>query len=61
MKFIETKYFKEQISILEKNFNKINVDFWEFKEKFELSFWIHLWEWVYKIRCRNSSIPVGKS
>lgn len=59
--FIEFDCFLEQILLLRKKFFKLEEDFYEFKRDFDLKFGIHLWEWVYKFRCKNSTIPTWKS
>lgn len=61
MKFIETKHFLNQLQSLSERFPKIGHDWWDFWENFSIQLWISLWEGIYKFRCKNSSIPTGKS
>jgi hypothetical protein len=46
---------------LSKKFYNLQKDYYDFKIDFDLKFWIHLWEWVYKFRCKNTTIPTWKS
>ncbi|MDD2917035.1 MAG: hypothetical protein PHH70_04290 [Candidatus Gracilibacteria bacterium] len=61
MKFIETEHFLSQIHSLGERFPKIGHDWQDFKETFSVQLGISLGEGVYKFRCKNSSIPTGKS
>jgi len=60
MKFIESKYFLKQLEQLSWKYNRIYEDFSEFKEIFNPQYSTHLWEWIYKERFKNSSIPIWK-
>ena len=60
-KFIETSIFNNKLIWISKRFNKVDLDWNNFIENFEITFWIHLWEWIYKFRIKNSSIPTWKS
>ena len=60
MKFIETKYFLKQIEQLSGKYSNIYNDFSDFKISFNPQYSTHLWEWVYKERFKNSSIPIWK-
>ncbi|HBB26961.1 TPA: hypothetical protein DCZ36_00500 [Candidatus Gracilibacteria bacterium] len=61
MKFIETKHLLGQIHSLNERFPKIDHDWQDFEETFSVQLGISLGEGVYKFRCKNSSIPTGKS
>ena len=61
MKFINTDYFLNQKNSLEIRFPKITSDWDDFVENFSIQLWISLGEGIYKFRCKNSSIPTGKS
>jgi len=61
MIFIIKDSFDKQIQDLSKKYKLIFDDFSEFKEKFDIREWKHLWKWIYKFRVKNSSIPTWKS
>ena len=61
MKFIETKFFISQLNKLKIRYNHILSDYEEFKLDFDPLFATHLWNGIYKVRCKISSIPIGKS
>lgn len=58
--FVITYYFKDQLKWLSKKFPKVYDDFESFKNNLDPNFAIHLGEWVYKSRLKNSSVPTGK-
>ena len=60
MKFIETKFFIKQLNELSNKYPKIYDDFHELKEMFNTNYSTHLWEWIYKERFKNSSVPIWK-
>jgi len=60
MKFIKTKFFTKQLNELSRKYPKTEKDFLFFEEKFDLWYFSDLWNWFFKYRLRNSSIPVWK-
>lgn len=60
MNIIKTKYFLKQLNNLKKKFPKINNDLDNFESSINFEPFSDLWNWVYKFRLKNSSIPVWK-
>jgi len=60
MNIIKTNYFLKQLNILKKNFPKIQKDLDNFEKSITLEPFSDLWNWVFKFRLKNSSIPVWK-
>jgi len=60
MKLIETKYFNRQIKKLEKIFKNTNKDYLTFSDNINIEPFSDLWNWFFKYRLWNSSIPSWK-
>ena len=61
MKCIKTPHFLKQIERIAKKYRRIQSDIDDFSEKDTLDFSaVDLWNNLYKIRIKNSSIPTGK-
>ena len=60
MKVIFSNYFRKQVDSLSKKYPKISSDIDVFSETFDGSVDADLWSNIYKIRRKNSSIPVWK-
>lgn len=60
MKFIETDVFMKQLSELSEKYNKVFDDYEDMKTSFNPNFSTSLWDWFYKERIKNSSIPTWK-
>jgi len=60
MNFIIKEEFSKKLNILFKKYKNILKDFDNFQETFNLSQQKHLWQWIYKCRMKNTSIPTGK-
>lgn len=60
MNIIKTNYFLKQLENLKKKFPKIQSDLDNFWNHIEKEAYSDLWNWVFKYRIRNSSIPVWK-
>ena len=60
MNIIKTKFFLKQLENLKKKFPKVKKDIYNFESSINLEPFSDLWNWVYKFRIKNSSIPVWK-
>ena len=60
MKFVETRYFLQQLQILARVYHHIIDNYTTRKKEFDPKFAVHLWRQIYKSRYRNSSIQSGK-
>lgn len=60
MNIIKTNYFLKQLNNLNKKFSKIQNDLNIFEASITNEPFSDLWNWVYKFRIKNSSIPVWK-
>ena len=60
MNIIQTKFFNNQFEKLRKKFPKILNDFDVFQKNIDLEPFSDLWNWVFKYRLKNSSIPTWK-
>ncbi len=60
MNIIKTHYFLKQLNNLKKKFFKIEGDLDDFESSIKSESFSDLWNWVYKFRIKNSSIPVWK-
>ena len=57
MKFIETKYFLDQLDKLSSKYHRIHEDYEDLKATFNPTFSTNLWDECYKHRFKNSTIP----
>lgn len=60
MKFIKSTTFQESLQKLKKRYPKIENDIDFFESNFNNELWVHLGQWLYKYRLKNSSIPTGQ-
>lgn len=60
MRFIETNVFLQQLSELSEKYKKVFDDYEDMKMSFNPNFSTSLWDWFYKERVKNSSIPTWK-
>ena len=60
MNIIQTDFFNSQFEKLKKKYPKIINDFDLFKNNLKLEPFSDLWNWVFKYRMKNSSIPTWK-
>lgn len=60
MKFIKTNSFVSQLNDLSKKYPKVFLDFSYFEKNISLEPFSDLWNWIFKYRIKNSSIPVWK-
>lgn len=60
MNIIKTNYFLKQLNLLKKKFPNIKNDLDDFESSISKEAFSDLWNWVYKYRIKNSSIPVWK-
>jgi len=60
MNIIQTKFFNNQFEKLRKKYPRILNDFDIFKNNINLEPFSDLWNWVFKYRMKNSSIPTWK-
>lgn len=61
MNIIKTKYFMKQLFDLKRKFPKIENDIDDFQSSIETEPFSDLWNWVFKFRLKNTSIPTWKS
>ena len=60
MNIIQNEFFNSQFEKLRKRFPKILSDFDIFVKNIEIEPFSKLWNWLYKYRIKNSSIPTWK-
>ncbi len=60
MNIIRTKFFNSQFNKLKRKFPKIVNDIDIFERNINIEPYSDLWNWVYKFRIKNSSIPIWK-
>ncbi len=61
MNIIKSTFFNKQFKKLIKKFPKLVYDLEDFKNNINLEPYSDLWNWAFKFRIKNSSIPTGKS
>jgi mRNA-degrading endonuclease RelE of RelBE toxin-antitoxin system len=60
MNIIKTNFFNSQFNKLKKKFPKILNDLDFFEKNIQFEPYSNLWNWIYKFRIKNSSIPTWK-
>ena len=61
MNIVKIKYFTKQLVNLKRKFPKIENDIDDFQSSINSEPFSDLWNWVYKFRIKNTSIPTWKS